>query len=143
MKRLEFLIIDDDRIYALGLKAWLKGLGLAQSTRAVDAVPYGDEFAEPDLVLVDPQMAGVRYTGMIREVKRRYPRCRLVVLSTSQWFEEGFAGNSMDAGADAFFCKGQPDEELFMTLLNLIDSTPDLRSAVEHMPWRTQEAVAS
>jgi DNA-binding NarL/FixJ family response regulator len=144
MNGLEFLIIDDDRIYALGLKTWLNALGFENSVRAADAVPYYDECSEPDVVLVDPQMAGIKSASMIREVKQRFPRCRLVVCSRSQWFEEGFAGNAMAEGADAFFCKGQPDEELLLTLVNLIECTPSLKDAAERASYLdTSTALAS
>lgn len=121
MKRLHVLIIDDDRIYALGLKTWLKRLGLHLCAKACDAVPYDEESGAPDLVLVDPEMAGIRHAELLREIRRRYPQSRIVVLSRSGWFEEGFASAAMTAGADAFFRKGQPDEELFLTLASLAE----------------------
>ncbi|GEM_PF-3489399 len=120
MKRLHVLVIDDDRIYALGLKAWLKGLNPRACVRACDAVPFDGDGEVPDVVLVDPEMAGVRYTSMLREIRRRYPRSRIVVLSRGNWFEEGLPAAAMSAGADAFFRKGQPDAELFVTLVNLV-----------------------
>jgi len=122
MKRLRVLIIDDDRIYALGLKTWLKGLGIAGRIRAADAVPYGEEYEAPDMVILDPQMVGVSYKSTIREVKRRFPCCRIVVCTHSKWFESGFSSNAMQAGADAFFCKGEPDDQLFMTIMSLLES---------------------
>lgn len=144
MKRLHVLIIDDDRIYALGLKFWLRGLGMAGRARACDAVPYDDEYESPDLAIIDPMMAGVPYVSLIREVKRRFPLCRIIVCSRSHWFEDGFAGQAMQAGADAFYCKGQPDDELFMTMLNLMESTLTLESFSEEKRSRlSATAVAS
>jgi DNA-binding NarL/FixJ family response regulator len=144
MKRLHVLIIDDDRIYALGLKFWLRGLGMAGRTRACDAVPYDDEYESPDLAIIDPLMAGVPYVSLIREVKRRFPLCRIIVCSRSHWFEDGFAGRAMEAGADAFYCKGQPDDELFVTMLSLMESKLTLDSfAEERRGRRSATAVAS
>lgn len=140
MKRLQVLIIDDDRIYALGLKAWLKALGIVSCARAADAVPYNDDYL-PDMVLIDPELAGIRQSSMIREVKRRFPSSRIIVLGRSQWFKEGFAGNAMAAGADAFFCKGLPDEELFITMTNLLDLALFQQSA-ERSGERGEAALA-
>lgn len=141
MKSLQILIIDDDRIYALGLRAWLRGLGMANCTRAADAVPYGDDHEAPDLVLLDPQMAGKMCTAMIRDVKRRFPQCRIVVCSAASWFENGELSNAMAAGADAFYCKGQPDQELLLTIFNLAE--PITPTDSEFHRARKPVAVAS
>lgn len=112
------IIIVDDRLPSRkGLRALLltqpdiQVVGEAANGR--QAIQIIQE-KQPDVVLMDlsmPVMDGVEAT---REIKKKWSRMRVVILTLYEERRE----ESLAAGADGFLVKGCPPEELFRVLKN-------------------------
>jgi DNA-binding NarL/FixJ family response regulator len=63
------------------------------------------ETLNPDLLLLDWKLPGLRSVAHLRSL---YPQARLIVLSVREEVRQ----SALDAGADAFVCKGDPVESL-------------------------------
>jgi DNA-binding NarL/FixJ family response regulator len=63
----------------------------------------GAERIRPDLVIADLALARTGHLGWIRELRRRWPQVKLIVLSV--YDEESVQRAAREAGADAFVVK--------------------------------------
>jgi DNA-binding NarL/FixJ family response regulator len=62
----------------------------------------------PDAILVDWELPGWHVDDGISSVRRAYPSARIVTLSSHPEVRQV----ALQAGADAFVCKGDPPEQL-------------------------------
>lgn len=117
---LKLAVIDDHPVYREGLRAIIarqKGLRLVaeapnarQGYAAVDA-------AKPDLVLVDLALPGPDGISASRELIRRHPGRRVLVLSPR--VEEHSIAEALGAGALGYLGKEQPVEELLHAIVTV------------------------
>lgn len=66
----------------------------------------------PDTILIDWELPGLSLGGGMSSVRQAYPSARIVVLSSRPEAQYG----ALQAGADAFVCKGDPPESLLAAL---------------------------
>ena len=110
------LLADDQPQVRSALK-----LLLEQETQAriVGEVENAQEFfdqagqAHPDVILVDWELPGLSPLDSISSMHRIYPSAQIVALSSRPEARQA----ALQAGADAFVCKGDPPE----TLLSVLD----------------------
>lgn len=74
----------------------------------------GVERSRPDVVIGDLALARSGSLGWVREVRRRWPQLKLVVISVHD--EEGVRRAVLEAGADAFVLKRAIATDLLPTL---------------------------
>ncbi|WP_027947075.1 response regulator transcription factor [Amycolatopsis taiwanensis] len=65
---------------------------------------------EPDIALLDIEMAGVDGITATRRLRAARPGCRVLILTT--FGRPGYLRRAMDAGADGFLVKDGPVEQL-------------------------------
>ena len=109
------LIVDDlprtrQSLCAL-LATWPRLASIQEAPSAEQALDL-IEAACPDIVLMDVRMPGMDGLEATRRIKARWPRVKVIVLSL---YTE-YAGEATSAGADAFVCKCEPPERLFVAL---------------------------
>lgn len=114
LQDMRLFVVDDHRMFRDVLLLALAGerdfeiVGTAEDARsayiAIDA-------ADPDVVVMDVSLPGVDGIAAAREVKRRAPQRRVVMLSMHA--DAGYAAHALLAGASGFVCKNDPLEELF------------------------------
>jgi DNA-binding NarL/FixJ family response regulator len=75
--------------------------------------------AQPDLLLLDWEMLGVRANEILSNLQDHYPRLRIIVMSG----QPGVRWVALAAGADAFVSKGNPPDQLLDTLEKVIGAT--------------------
>jgi DNA-binding NarL/FixJ family response regulator len=68
----------------------------------------------PDAILVDWELPGLSTIKGVLSVRRVYPSARIVALSSRPEARQA----ALQAGADAFACKGDPPERLLAALVN-------------------------
>ena len=112
------LIADDNPGARAGLKALLKtlpvgpaGLEILEAADGQQAVSLAENRL-PDLVLLDIQMPMMDGITALRQIKRRRPVTRVVVLTM-------FADRrreALEAGADLFLLKGAPPDRLLAAI---------------------------
>jgi DNA-binding NarL/FixJ family response regulator len=106
------LIADDQRPTRRALSALLTLL--PQPVNVVGEAGDGEtavrlvEELRPDVVIMDVQMPGLDGLAAARQIKRRWPEVRVVILT----LYPGYRARARAAGADAFLLKGCSVEEL-------------------------------
>ena len=117
-KRPRVLICDDQAVVREGLETILKG---APAVEVVGTAADGEAALEqterlvPDLVLMDlkmPVMNGIRAT---REIRRRFPGVRVLVLTT--YDADEWVYDAIRAGASGYLMKDTPSERLVEAIL--------------------------
>lgn len=116
------LLVDDDDDIRMCLRVLLSvtpGFSVVgEASSALDALEQLTEL-QPDIVVLDHRMPGLRGLGVVPVLRRTLPAVRLVVYSGS---ESGvMAAQALAAGADAFVGKGATPEELLDRLAALFE----------------------
>jgi DNA-binding NarL/FixJ family response regulator len=102
------LVVDDDAIVRAWVRAALAGSEFriaGEAGRAVEAIALVER-RRPDLLLVDQLLPDWTGTELVRELRRRWPPLRCLVISAysgSQYEQE-----AQLAGADGFLHKDDP-----------------------------------
>ena len=107
------LICDDQAVVCEGLELILNAdpeievVGLAyDGSEAVEMIPS----AQPDLVLMDLKMPVMNGIHATREIKKRHPEIKVLVLTT--FGEDEWVFDAVRSGADGYLLKGTPREKL-------------------------------
>lgn len=117
MKQIRLVIAEDMEIVRKGLKALITSSpGFEVVGEAVDghAAVQQAQATNPDVVLMDlslPRMDGVE---AITEIKRRFPRMRILALTAHG--KESYLTTAVQAGVDGYMLKNSPSEELFAAI---------------------------
>lgn len=119
------VIIDEHTLFREGLKALLaqhedlQVVGEAGDARvAYDLV----EEVEPDVVLMAIELAGIDGIAATREVLRRVPRTRVLMVSRHE--SEQLIAEATAAGADGYVLKNQTSSELFLAIRHVHEGIP-------------------
>ncbi len=107
------LICDDQMVVTDGLELILSSdpeievVGLAHDgAEAVEKIPQ----ARPDLVLMDLKMPGVNGIQATREITKKHPEVRVLVLTT--FGDDEWVFDAIRSGASGYLLKGTPRKEL-------------------------------
>jgi DNA-binding NarL/FixJ family response regulator len=109
IRRMKIVIIDDHAIYREGLKSVLapasdcQVVGEAGTARA--AFPVIDA-QRPDLVILDLLLPGMDGCSAARELGRRLPQGRVLVLTACDSLQDLF--NALSAGVTGYVLKSEP-----------------------------------
>jgi two-component system response regulator NreC len=115
------IIAEDHTILREGLRALLssdpdlKIIGEAENGR--DAI-HCVETMEPDLILMDLSMPKMSGMDAIREIKRRFPGIKVLVLTVHKTDEYILA--SLEAGADGYVLKDATKTELMSAITTVL-----------------------
>lgn len=104
------------------LRDWLRRLFDALSLREAHDMAQALELAGEgplDFALVNVELPGPSGIETTRELRRRYPRCSVVVMSMQD--SEALRLAAIDAGADAFVCKRELTSSLLPILARLLE----------------------
>jgi DNA-binding NarL/FixJ family response regulator len=107
------LICDDQTVVCEGLEMILDAdpeievVGLAyDGAEALELIPA----TQPDLVLMDLMMPVMNGIYATREINKRYPEIKVLVLTT--FGEDEWVFDAVRSGADGYLLKGTPREKL-------------------------------
>ena len=113
----KIILADDQPIFLRGIRNIIEDMEDVQiSGEAHD----GSELVEllnsstPDLIILDLAMSKMRGLELLREVKKRYPRVKIVIL-TSHCNKE-VVRKAISGGADAYILKEESDSELIQAI---------------------------
>jgi two-component system, NarL family, response regulator NreC len=119
------LLADDRTILRERLRGLLTG---DESLELIGASEDQPDAASPDVALIDlslPELAGL---DAIREIKRRYPRARTLVLTVERSAESVHA--ALKAGADGYLLKEASRAELLLAIGTVLRGKPFISPAV-------------
>lgn len=119
------LVVEDHDEMRAALRDWLTRLlapltlreahDMAQALRLAGEAPF-------DFALVNVELPGPNGIEAARELRRRYPRCRVIVMSVQD--SEALRLAALDAGADAFVSKRHLTAELLPLLSRYAKAQP-------------------
>ena len=110
---IRLLLVDDQDIFRQGLatllatESDLKIVGQANNGNIAIALT---EKLQPDVILMDIQMPICNGVTATREIVKRYPWMRILVLTTFD--DDEYIGQSLQAGAKGYLLKRKPTEEM-------------------------------
>lgn len=111
------MIVEDHHIVRAGLVAMIETqpnmVVVAEVGDGVRAVALHAQ-ANPDVTIVDLRMPGMSGVDVIKEIRKRAPDSRFVVLTTYEGEEDIYS--ALKAGAQAYLLKGMFREELMETI---------------------------
>jgi DNA-binding NarL/FixJ family response regulator len=107
-------IVDDDVLVRYALRYLMQPepdiLVVAESSDGSGMMKIIEENA-CNVLLVDVNMRPMNGMSLAANVRRRYPRIRIVMMSS--FHDAGFAKHALNAGADAFFTKTDSATAIF------------------------------
>ncbi|MFC6634042.1 response regulator transcription factor [Microbulbifer taiwanensis] len=113
MRSIDILIAEDQHLVRGALKALLE---LEEDLQVVgEAASAAEALAllqrqSVDVLVSDIEMPGSSGLALAEEVRRRWPGCRLVIVTTFN--RRGYVRRALDLGVDAFLLKDAPSEQL-------------------------------
>jgi DNA-binding NarL/FixJ family response regulator len=110
---IKILLVDDEILIRRGLKALLK---LEESLEIVGEAENGEiaisqiEKLQPDVVLMDVRMPVMDGVAATREINRRFPNIKVLILTTFN--DDEYVTQALKYGAAGYLLKDTPSEEL-------------------------------
>lgn len=111
------LLADDHRLLRTGLKLLLLR---RQDLEIVGEAADGEqtlrlyEQFQPDLLLLDISMPAMDGMNCLKEIKSRYPKAKVIVLTMHE--DENYIREAMQSGAAAYVHKSAADTDLFKAI---------------------------
>lgn len=125
MSLIQLLVVDDHNLFRRGLIALLKQDGrfdvvgeagdLGQALRCAGQI-------QPDLILLDNHLPGVRGVDGIGALKQAFGRAHILMLTVSE-NEEDLA-TAMQAGADGYLLKTVESDQLCQAIVRVLAGEP-------------------
>ena len=120
--RIRLLLVDDHNLFRRGLKALLdQDERFEVSAEASDVGEALRQLAksEPDVILLDNHLPGVRGVEAIPALKEAAPRARVLMLTVSEDAQDLSA--ALQAGADGYLLKTVESDQLCEAIVQSID----------------------
>jgi DNA-binding NarL/FixJ family response regulator len=116
------LIVDDQPIYALGLRALLdkeEGLEVCGVADSAPGARAAIKQQNPDAVIIDICLSHGDGIELVRDICAHHPALPILVLSAHD--ENIYAARMLAAGADGYVSKHAPDSRLLAALGRILD----------------------
>jgi two-component system response regulator NreC len=130
-KKIKIVLAEDHTILREGLRALLSSnpkfeiIGEVEDGR--EAVRYVEKL-RPDLILMDLSMPRMSGMEAIREIKKRYPRSKVIALTVHK--AEEYLHTTLQAGADGYVLKDATHNELVVAIKSVMKGEPYLSPGV-------------
>ena len=137
--RTKLLIVDDQPIYAKGLKYIIESR--TSEFEVLDIAANGLEAlskireAVPDIVLMDVRMPVMDGVVATREIGSRYPDVKILILTTFD--DDEYVRRSMQHGAVGYLLKNRPPDELIASIRALNRGIMQIDPAVSGKLFQT------
>lgn len=153
MRSIKILIADDHTIVRQGMRKLLEGYSdieiVGESQDGDETVEAAERLA-PEIVIMDISMPGLSGLEATRQIRKKYPAVKILILTMHA--EKEYIFQILQSGASGYLLKGSPVEEL-VTAIRAVDrgesylSPPVSKSIIEHYITRsgikTQTVVRS
>lgn len=133
----KLLIVDDEAFIADGLYRTFSNfselpLDVYRCYLASSALTLLDQY-RMDIVITDINMPGLSGLDMLKEIQKRWPDCRTIVLSGYSEFD--YAQTALRYGADYYILKSEGDEALIDAVKGCIQK---IESAMKELRWKDE-----
>ena len=148
MEPIRVLIADDHRLVRAGIRALLERLPgmdvIAEANDGREVVQFVEQH-QPHLVLMDIAMPGLNGLEATRQVTKRFPSVRVIILST--YGDEEHVSQALRAGATGYVLKGAALEELVLAIRSVAQgetylSPPLLEPVIREYVRRTNAELS-
>ncbi|ADI00110.1 response regulator transcription factor [Salisediminibacterium selenitireducens] len=141
------MLVDDHPVFRSGLKHILCTEAdyhvIAEADDGESAIEMAAE-ANPDIIIMDISMPGLDGIEVTREIKRKIPDIRILMLT--MYADEAFLKESLDAGASGYVLKRAVDTELVHAVKLVMNGEhyiyPTLIPKLYHANQPQQDAVS-
>jgi two-component system, NarL family, response regulator DevR len=117
MQTIRILLVDDHEIVRMGMRALLEQQPhlriIAEASTGEEAIHLTEQHA-PDVVVMDIRMAGMTGVEATREITSRFPKTRVVILTS--FAEDELVLSAIRAGAAGYVLKRIGGNELVHTI---------------------------
>jgi DNA-binding NarL/FixJ family response regulator len=113
MSQIRILIVDDHALVRLGLRTLLENeadLKVVAEAQDGEEALVQIENHRPDVVILDIQLPGRSGLEVCRDLLKRFPQTRVIMLTSS--VKEGFVLDALRAGAAGYVLKQVGNDEL-------------------------------
>ncbi len=125
------VIAEDHTILREGLRALISADPdfevVAEAEDGREAVRRVEQFS-PDLILMDLSMPRMTGLDAVREIKKRFPPTKVLVLTVHK--SEEYILATLNAGADGYALKDSTKTELIMAIRNVLEGKPFLSPGI-------------
>lgn len=133
--QIRIALVDDQRLFVESLKVVIESRAedihvVAIGSNGQEAVEIAEQHA-PDLVLMDIRMPVMDGVAATREIHRRFPDVKIMILST--FSDDTYARRSLQYGAMGYLLKSIPPEELIGCIRGLCSGTYQISPAVAEL----------
>ncbi len=128
---MKLLICDDQAVIRDGLELLLK---LEKDFQVVGCAQDGAEAVElaarhqPDLVLMDLKMPGMNGIEATREIRRKFPHIKVLVLTT--YDDDEWVFDALRAGASGYLLKDTPRQKIIEAIRGTVEGKAFVDPAV-------------
>ena len=130
-QRIRVLLVDDHTLLRQALRVMLEGQDgleiVGEATNGRDAVEATDRL-RPDVVLMDMVMPGLNGIEATRQIVKRVPGCRVLILTA--YLEDERLLQSLRAGASGYVVKNSELDELVLAVQSVHRGNTYFSSAV-------------
>ena len=127
----KIIIAEDHTILRDGLQAMLSFYPefnvVGTAGDGLEAIRRVESY-QPDLLLIDLSMPRMSGMDAIRDIKKRFPRTRIIALTVHKTDEYILA--TLQAGADGYVLKDASREELILAIRTVLEGNPYLSPGV-------------
>lgn len=110
---IRLVVVDDQTLIRRGMRALLKSDPelevVGEASQGEEAIAQVEQH-QPDIVLMDIRMPIMDGVAATREICRRFPHSRVLVLTTFD--DQDYVTQALQAGASGYLLKDTPFEEL-------------------------------
>jgi DNA-binding NarL/FixJ family response regulator len=129
------LIVDDHTLVRQGLCSLIATNPevevVGEASNGQDAIKLAGTLM-PELILMDLSMPGINGTESTKEIKRRYPKVKVLVLTVHA--AEEYIKEALKAGADGYILKHASETELRLAIKSVLNGktylSPDVAEQV-------------
>ncbi|WP_191600757.1 UvrY/SirA/GacA family response regulator transcription factor [Marinomonas algicola] len=110
---LKILIVDDHELVSTGISRVLqdeKMLSVVGSAASGEDAIEKTRQLQPDIILMDVHMPGIGGLGATKEIKRLFPKIKIIALSAHD--DNPYPSKLIEAGASGYLTKGAPAKEM-------------------------------
>ena len=126
-------LVDDRELFREGLRLLLTQAEF-EIVGEASTVPYAYDAVEarrPDVIIISSDLDGVGGTGVTRELVRRWPEAKVLMLSSRR--DDDGVHQALAAGARGFALKQQPSAQVFEAVRSVALGHVYLAPAISHV----------